>query len=42
MSIHISKLMPLDQQANKSNFEKIDVWQVSHANGNNNISSVET
>ena len=31
-----------DVQANDSNFEKIDLWQILHANGNTKISSVET
>ena len=29
-------------QANDSNFEKIDLWQISHAKRNKKISSVET
>ena len=27
---------------NESNFEKINLWQIIHANGNTKISSVET
>ena len=34
MFIYISKIIPLDPQANESNFEKIDLWQISHADGN--------
>ena len=29
-------------QANESNFKKIDIWCILHANGNTKISSVET
>ena len=42
MFIYISKIVPRDPQANKSNFEKINRWQISHANGNTEISSAET
>ena len=40
--IYISKIVPQDPQANESNFEKIDLWWISHANRNTKISSVET
>ena len=42
MFIYTSKIVPWDSQANESNFEKIDLWRISHANGNTKISSVET
>ena len=35
--IHISKAIPWDVQANKSNFVKIELWQISHANGNTHV-----
>ena len=41
MFIYISKIAPYPQ-ANKSNFEKIYLWRISHANGNTKISSAET
>ena len=37
-----AKLFEGNSQANESNFEKIDLWRISHANGNTKISSVET
>ena len=42
MFIYTWKIVPWDSQANESNFEKIDLWRISHANGNTKISSVET
>ena len=42
MFIYISKIVPLDPQANESNFEKIDLWGISPANGNIETSSEET
>ena len=42
MFIYISKIFPLDSQANESNFEKIDLWQISHANRTTKTPSVET
>ena len=41
MFIYISKIVPWDPHANESNFEKIDLWHISHANGNTKISSKE-
>ena len=32
MFIYISKIVPQDSQANETNFEKIDLWRISHAN----------
>ena len=40
--IYISYTIPWNSQANESNFEKIDLWWISHANGNTKISYVET
>ena len=34
MFIYISKIVPRDPQENESNFEKIDLWWISHVNGN--------
>ena len=42
MFMYISKIVPWDPQANESNFEKIHLWRISHANGSTKISSVET
>ena len=42
MFIYILKIVSWDAQANKLNFEKIDLWQIAHANGNTKISSLET
>ena len=42
MFIYISKIVPWNLQANESNFEQIDLWWISDANGNTKISSVET
>ena len=42
MFICISIIVPWDPQANKSDFEKIDLWGISHANGNTKTSSEET
>ena len=42
MFIYISKIVPRDSQANESNFEKIDLWRISHANRTTKTSSVET
>ena len=42
MLMYISKIFSWDPQANESKFEKIDLWQIWHANRNINISSVET
>ena len=42
MFICISYIGPSNSQANELNFEKIDLWRISHANGNTKISSVET
>ena len=40
MLIYVSKIIPLDVQANELNFEKIDLQQISHTNGDTEISSV--
>ena len=42
MFIYISKIVPQGPQTNELNFEKVDLWLISHANGNTKISSVET
>ena len=42
MFIYISKIVPQDPQGNESKLEKIDQWQISHANRNTKNSSVET
>ena len=42
MFINISKIVPWDPQTNELDFEKIDLWRISHANGNTKISSKET
>ena len=42
MFIYTSKIVPCNPQTNESNFKQIDLWQISHANGNTKISSVET
>ena len=41
MIIYKQKIILWDPQANESNFEKIYLWQTSHAKGNTKISSVE-
>ena len=40
--MYISKIVPLDPQANESNFEKIYLLLISPAKGNTKISIVET
>ena len=42
MFIYISKIVPRDSQANESNFEQINLWQISHANWTTKTSFVET
>ena len=42
MFIYISKIVPRDSQANESNFEKIDLWWISHANRTAKTPSAET
>ena len=42
MLIYISKIILRDSQANESNFEKIDLWRISHANKIAKTPSVET
>ena len=42
MVIYISKIVPRDSQANESNVEKINLWQISHANKTAKTPSVET
>ena len=41
MFIYISKIVPRDSQANELNFEKIGLWQISHANRTAKTPSVE-
>ena len=40
--IYMSEIVPRDSQANESNIEKIDLWQILHANRTANTPSVET
>ena len=42
MFIYISKIVPRDSQANELNFEKIDLWRISHANRTAKTPFVET
>ena len=42
MFIYISKIVPRDSQANESNFEKINLWWISHGNRASKTPSVET
>ena len=42
MFIYISKVVPRDPQANESNFEKINLWGISHANWNTKTYCEET
>ena len=42
MFIYISEIVPRDSQANESNFEQINLWQISHANRTAKTLSVET
>ena len=42
MLIYISKIVPWDAQVNESNFEEINLWRISHTNGNTKISFVDT
>ena len=37
MFIYKSNIVPWDAHANESNLKKIDLWRISHANGNTNI-----
>ena len=40
--IYISKIVPRDLHANESNFEKIDLWRILHANRSAKTPSTET
>ena len=42
MFIYISEIVTRDLQANKSNFEKINLWRISHASRTAKTPSVET
>ena len=42
MFIYISKIVPRDSQVNESNFEKIDLWRISHTNRTAKAPFVET
>ena len=42
MFIYTSKIVPWDPQENESKLEKINLWQISHANGKTKNYSVET